>query len=67
MYLMVLRNPELNNAVWTWQVDRPLLGYEKRKKYKISRVYRTKENDVAYQMSTDERIRNIISDGFRGF
>jgi hypothetical protein len=63
MYLMVLRNPELNNAVYAFQVDHPLSSYCRNKKHQISRVYRSSDGVLHYSMSDDECINNIIREG----
>ena len=57
-YLKIVRNPYLDNAVWSYTIIDPRLWFtEKRNMSRrmISKVYRSKDGKVHYDMSDFER------------
>ena len=56
-YLRILRNPHLDNAVWSYTVNDPRLWFTGTHDTSrmISKVYRSKDGPVHYKMSDFER------------
>lgn len=56
-YLRILRNPHLDNAVWSYTVNDPRLWFTGTHDASrmISKVYRSKDGKVHYDMSDFER------------
>ncbi|MBO6252628.1 MAG: hypothetical protein J6O49_03110, partial [Bacteroidaceae bacterium] len=56
-YLRIVRNPYLDNAVWSYTVNDPLLWFTAKHDASrmISKVYRSKDGKVCYDMSDFER------------
>ena len=56
-YLRILRNPYLDNAVWSYTVNDPRLWFTAKHDTSrmISKVYRSKDGKVHYDMSDFER------------
>ena len=64
MRLMVLRNPELNNTVCSYQVDHPLLKTLHPKNH-IGSIYRSKRDGlVHYLPTTDIQVRRTVENGW---
>lgn len=56
-YLRILRNPYLDDAVWSYTVNDPRLWFTAKHDVSrmISKVYRSKDGKVLYDMSDFER------------
>ena len=66
MYIIVRRNPMLNNKVDCLDISR-LDSLLQKANWNISRVYRTADGEICYIKSPDERIRDLLRESRESF